>query len=319
MHNRLDGTYQQFHKELASFIPASRCFTDPLRTLAFGTNASFYRLIPKIVVKVLTIDEVSRILGIANKLRVPVTFRTAGTSLSGQAVSDSVLLVLAGAWRDYRILEHGEKIALEPGIIGAEANALLQPFGRKIGPDPSSINACMIGGIAANNSSGMCCGTAQTAYKTVEHMKMLFSDGSMLDTAAPSSCSAFLETHKDLAQEIECIRDEIQADPQLRQRIIDKYKIKNTTGYSMNAFVDFSNPIDIIMHLVIGSEGTLAFIAGLTLKTVIEHPYKASSLIIFPSVESACTGTIILRKSGLAQPHCWWKRGRVTKTHLLCK
>ncbi len=300
MRSRLDSTYQQFHKEVASFIPASRCFTDPLRTLAFGTNASFYRLIPKIVVKIQTVDEVSRILNIANRLKVPVTFRTAGTSLSGQAISDSVLLVLAGAWRDYRILENGENIALEPGIIGAEANALLLPFGRKIGPDPSSINACMIGGIAANNSSGMCCGTAQTAYKTVENMKMLLSDGSMLDTADPSSRAAFLETHKDLVKEIEFIRDEIQADPQLRQRIADKYKIKNTTGYSMNAFVDYSNPIDIIMHLVIGSEGTLVFIAGLTLKTVLEHPHKASSLIIFPSVELACTATIILRKSGLA-------------------
>jgi len=300
MHNRLDSTYLQVHKEIRSFIPASRCFTDPLRTLAFGTNASFYRLIPKIVVKVQTPDEVSRILLIANRFKTPVTFRAAGTSLSGQAISNSVLLVLAGAWRNYRIMDNGEKIELEPGIIGGEANALLMPFGRKIGPDPASINACMIGGIAANNSSGMCCGTAQNSYKTVESMKIIFYDGTMLDTADPLSRTAFLETHTGLIKEIEQIRDEIKAAPRLRQRIIEKYKIKNTTGYSINAFVDFTDPVDIILHLMIGSEGTLAFNAGLTLKTVIEHPFKASSLIVFPNVEQACTASIILRKGGLA-------------------
>jgi D-lactate dehydrogenase len=300
MHSHLDSTYRQFHEEVAAFIPRSRLFTDPLRTLAYGTNASFYRLIPKIVIKVQTSDEVSQILRITNRLKVPVTFRSAGTSLSGQAVSDSVLLVQAGAWRNYRILDNGEKIELEPGIIGGEANALLLSFGRKIGPDPASINACMIGGIAANNSSGMCCGTAQNSYKTVESMKIIFYDGTRLDTADPSSRAAFLETHKSLVQEIERIRDEIQADPALSRRISDKFKIKNTTGYSINAFVDFFDPVDIVLHLMIGSEGTLAFNAGLILNTVIEHPFKASSLIIFPDVEHACTASIILRKGGLA-------------------
>jgi D-lactate dehydrogenase len=300
MESRLDSTYQQFLKEVTSFVPQSRCFTDPLRTLAFGTDAGFYRLLPKIVIKVQTPDEVSRILKIADQLKIPVTFRAAGTSLSGQAVSDSVLLVLAGAWRGLRILDKGARIALEPGIIGGEANAVLAPLGRKIGPDPASINAAMIGGIAANNSSGMCCGTVENSYKTLDSMKIIFYDGAMLDTGDPASRKAFLETHENLVHELERIRDEIQADPRLRRRIIDKFKIKNTTGYGINAFVDFTDPIDIILHLMIGSEGTLAFNAGLTFRTVVEHPYKASSLIIFPTVEQACNATIILRTSGLA-------------------
>ena len=276
MNSLLDSTYQEFLQEVKIFLPASRCFTDPLKTLAFGTDASFYRLVPKIVLKVQTRDEVIRILKIAHRLKVPVTFRSAGTSLSGQALSDSVLLVQAGAWRVCRILDNGERIAIEPGVIGAEANALLLPYGKKIGPDPASINAAMVGGIAANNASGMCCGTAENSYKTVDHLKLVFHDGAYLDTADPASCAAFLGTHQELVREIVAIRDEIQANPLLRQRIADKFKIKNTTGYGINSFVDFNDPIDIIKHLMIGSEGTLAFIAEVTYKTVVEHAHKAS-------------------------------------------
>ena len=300
MNSLLDSTYQEFLQEVKIFLPASRCFTDPLKTLAFGTDASFYRLVPKIVLKVQTRDEVIRILKIAHRLKVPVTFRSAGTSLSGQALSDSVLLVQAGAWRVCRILDNGERIAIEPGVIGAEANALLLPYGKKIGPDPASINAAMVGGIAANNASGMCCGTAENSYKTVDHLKLVFHDGAYLDTADPASCAAFLGTHQELVREIVAIRDEIQANPLLRQRIADKFKIKNTTGYGINSFVDFNDPIDIIKHLMIGSEGTLAFIAEVTYKTVVEHAHKASALIIFPTVADACNATIILRKGGLA-------------------
>lgn len=300
MKNHLDSMYQQFFLAVQSFIPASRCFIDPLKTLAYGTDASFYRLIPKIVIKVRTPEEVSRILAIAEEFRVPVTFRSAGTSLSGQAISDSVLLVLAGSFRSSRILDNGERIAIEPGVIGAEANALLLPYGKKIGPDPASINAAMVGGIAANNASGMCCGTAENSYKTVDNLKLVFHDGTLLDTADAASRAAFLKTHAELVREIVAIRDEIQGTPALRQRIADKFKIKNTIGYSINAFVDFTDPIDIIKHLMIGSEGTLAFIAEVTYKTVVEHAHKASALIIFPTVADACNATIILRKGGLA-------------------
>jgi D-lactate dehydrogenase len=228
-------------------------------------------------------------------LRIPVTFRTAGTSLSGQAVTDSVLVVLAGGWRNCTIHDDGEKISLGPGIIGAEANARLAPYGRKIGPDPASINHCMIGGIAANNASGMCCGTAQNSYRTVESMKIVFHDGTVLDTAAPDSRRSFLASHADTIRAIEEIRDEIAGDSVLRERIRDKFRIKNTTGYSINAFVDFSDPIDILLHLMVGSEGTLGFIAEVTYRTVEEHARNASALILFSDIGNACRATVKLK------------------------
>lgn len=157
--------YPQLVRHLSGFIPPGRMFTDPLHTLAYGTDASFYRLIPQVVVNVETEEEVIRLLAVCRRLNTPVTFRAAGTSLSGQAVTDAILATLGHGWRGHRIAEDGSLIRLQPGVVGAHANAYLAPYGRKIGPDPASINSAMIGGIAANNASGMCCGTAQNSYR----------------------------------------------------------------------------------------------------------------------------------------------------------
>jgi D-lactate dehydrogenase len=154
--------YDAFVQCLAEALPAERIILDPLRRLAWGTDASFYRLVPKVVVVVETEDEVRCLLALCHRFRLGVTFRAAGTSLSGQAVSDSVLAVLGEGWNGCAIEDGGERIRLQPGIIGASANRRLAPFGRKIGPDPASIDSCKIGGIAANNASGMCCGTASS-------------------------------------------------------------------------------------------------------------------------------------------------------------
>ena len=297
---RLPEPHREFYYACAEFIPATRIFCDPLRTLAWGTDASVYRLTPKLVIKIRSAEEITRVLRIASRIAVPVTFRAAGTSLSGQAVSDSVLLVLAGGWRGYRVAAGGETITLEPGIIGAEANARLRPFARKIGPDPASINHAMIGGIAANNASGMCCGTTDNSYQTVAGMRIIFHDGTMLDTADPASRGAFAAGHGALLAAVEAIRDEIAADPDLRELISRKFRIKNTTGYSLNALVDFTDPFAIIEHLLIGSEGTLGFIAEITFRTVADPAHKASALIIFPEMESACRAVMQLDRDTVA-------------------
>jgi D-lactate dehydrogenase len=279
---------QGFWERVAQYVPIDHLFCDPLHTLAYGIDASFYRLIPKIVIKACSTEEITQILKASREFRVPLTFRTAGTSLSGQAVTDSVLVVLQGSWRGCSILDNGTKIALEPGVIGAEANRYLIPYARKIGPDPASIDHAMIGGIVANNASGMCCGTADNSYQTVADMKIIFSDGTFLDTGDKRSCLDFINSHSEWVNKILKIRDEIISDPELAALIRHKYKIKNTMGYSLNAFVDYNNPIDIIKHLMIGSEGTLGFIAEITYHTVVDHVHKASALIIYPDMGQAC-------------------------------
>jgi len=296
----LPDRYQRFLADISSRIPSGRLFTDPLRTLAYGTDASFYRLIPKIVVRTDTEDEVAAVLRAADRHGIAATFRAAGTSLSGQAISDSVLVVAGANWNRYEILDGGNRIRLQPGVIGGNANRYLAPYGRKIGPDPASINAAMIGGIAANNASGMCCGTAQNSYQTVAGMRILFADGSRLDTADPASREAFCRTRGDLLDALGALGRDVRANEALADRVRRKYKIKNTTGYSLNALVDFEDPLDILLHLMIGSEGTLGFISEITYHTVVEHPCKASALMIFPEIETAAAAATILREQPVA-------------------
>jgi len=293
----LAPSYQKLKDILSVTIDPKRILTNPLQTLAYGTDASFYRLIPKIVILAHDENEVIEIIKQAKLLDIALTFRAAGTSLSGQAISDSVLVVATHGWKNYELLENNQKVNLEPGIIGAKANILLAPHGLKIGPDPASIGAAMIGGIVANNASGMCCGTAQNSYQTIADIRIILHDGTILDTADAGNVVAFKKNQAALIREIESLRDQIKGDETLFNQIKNKFKIKNTTGYSINALVDYHDPIDIIKHLMVGSEGTLAFISSVTLKTVIDEKHKSCSLIFFNTIQDACNATILLKSA----------------------
>ncbi len=294
------STYTELARELGAFIPAQRLITDPLRRLAWGSDASFYRLVPQLVVVVDSEAEVRRVLECCARQRTPVTFRAAGTSLSGQALSDSVLVLLGDGWRGIAIADDALTVTLQPGVIGAAANRRLAPLGRKIGPDPASIDTAMIGGIAANNASGMCCGTAQNSYHTLAGMRVVFADGSLLDTRDAASCAAFAQQRPDLVSGLAELARSTQENAPLAARIRHKFRLKNTTGYSLNALVDFSDPMDVLSHLMIGSEGTLGFISEVTVHTVEEHAHKASALILFAHLETACSAVTMLKTAPVA-------------------
>ena len=294
------GKYKILYERLTGYIGLGRIFHDPLYTLAYGTDASFYRLIPKLVILAKDENEVSLVLRECSVLDLPVTFRAAGTSLSGQAISDSVLLIAGNNWKKFKISEDGSQITLQPGLTGSRVNALLAPYGRKIGPDPASINAAMIGGIAANNASGMCCGTAANSYKTVAGLRIVLADGTVLDTRSESSKTAFRDSHSKLLSDINELAETASDNTSLSEKIRKKYKLKNTTGYSLNALIDFKDPFDIIEHLMIGSEGTLGFISEIVYTTVKEFSFKASSLMIFPDIEKACNAVLQLKTSAVS-------------------
>lgn len=291
----LSGRYLELYRSLSRIIPEDRLIFDELRRLAYGTDASLYRMLPQLVVKAETESEVIGVLKACHRHHTPVTFRAAGTSLSGQALSDSVLVYLAGGWKKAEILEAGDRVRLQPGVVGGRINAQLFPYGKKIGPDPASINSAMIGGIAANNASGMCCGTAQNSYRTLSSMRIIFADGTLLDTADPQSRKRFLEIHPEWMRRLEKLARQTQSNGPLAEKIRRKFKIKNTTGYSINALVDFEDPVEILQHLMIGSEGTLGFIAEITYQTVPEQPCKATALMFFPDIRTASEATTRLK------------------------
>ena len=292
--------YAALARTLEGAAPKSRIATDPLRTLSYGTDASFYRLIPQIIVTVESESEVIDVLATCAKAGAPVTFRAAGTSLSGQAITDSVLIVLGDRWQGSTTSDDGRLVSLQPGVIGAEANRRLAPFARKIGPDPASIGSAMIGGIAANNASGMCCGTAQNSYQTLQSMRIVLADGAVLDTGDAASRAAFVASNADLMEGLAALGRQARGDEALARRIRQKFAIKNTTGYSLNALIDFDEPFEILQHLMIGSEGTLGFISEITYQTVPDDRHKACALLFYDTLVGACEAVTRLKREPVA-------------------
>ncbi len=293
------ATYSEFVEAVKAVVPKKDIITDPLQTAVYGTDASFYHLTPKVVLNVTDEHQVRFILREANKRELPVTFRAAGTSLSGQAITDSILVRLGGqGWRDYRVFDGAGKIRLQPGIIGSHANLILAEFNKKIGPDPASIDCALIGGILANNASGMCCGIDENSYKTLDSLRLILADGAVVDTGDDKSKAEFRRSHGELLEKLSEIRNKIMANDELSDRIRYKFKIKNTTGYSLNAFVDFEDPFEIMSHIMIGSEGTLGFISDAVYHTVTDHPCKASALMLFNDMHTACSAIPLLRETG---------------------
>ncbi len=292
-------SYSRFYEQLSHHIPSQRIITNSLAREVLSRDASTYRLLPRLVVLVRDEREVQALLRCARENSVGITFRAGGTSLSGQAVTDSVLVQLdTPFWRQARISDDGGKhIALGPSITGGAANAALAPYGRKIGPDPASLASAQIGGIVANNSSGMCCGTEQNSYRTIESMRLLLFDGTILDTADEKSRAAFAKSHAPMLEEISTIAREIKTDNQLRSRIIEKYKMKNTMGYGLNSFIDYNDPIDILAHAVIGSEGSLAFLSEARYHTLEDARHKVANLVFFKNFEVACRAVISLKST----------------------
>lgn len=292
----MEEKYSRFLEEVGKFVPKNALYTDELRRFAWGTDAGFYRLVPKIVIRSSNEKEVSKILETASKFDVPVTFRAAGTSLSGQSVSDSVLIVAGKNWERYKVSEDASEITLEPGIIGARVNAILKPYGRKFGPDPASIGSCMVGGIVMNNASGMSCGTHANSDKELESVRIVLMDGTVLDTGDEASRNAFRASHPEFIRKIEELRNEILADKELSDRIRYKYSIKNVTGLNIFPFIRFEDPFDIIAHLLVGSEGTLAFMSQVTMKTLLLPSKEASAMVYFGTIREAAEAVVALKK-----------------------
>jgi len=289
--------YDTFVIEAKKICP-DRVFTDYLLRYAYGIDASCYSYLPKVVVKAHNEAEVVQLVLLANRCGTPVTFRAAGSSLSGQSSSEDVLIVANDGFKDVTVLEDGNAIRLACGVIGIDANDALAKYGKKIGPDPATLATALVGGILNNNSSGMCCGTAQNSYQTIRSLRVVLADGTVLDTGNEASVKSFLQTHKDLVDELLGLREHIMEDNELVDLIRRKYKIKNTTGYSINTLVDFHDIVDILNHIFIGSEGTLGFVSEVTYNCVEDVKHKGCGLLFFEKLSDASRAVVALANMG---------------------
>ena len=286
-------------------VEALRGATAPDRVLdrdiertAFASDASMYHLVPRAVVLVWDEREVAAVMAIARDHHVPIVFRAAGTSLSGQAVTDGILVEVARHWRSATVEDDGRRIRARPGMIGDHLNALLAPHGTRLGPDPSSLAACTLGGILANNSSGPCSGVAQNSYHTLTSLTFVLPSGVRVDTADHDADDQLRQRAPAIHGGLLALRQELLANGALKERIARKFLTKNTTGYGLNAFLDFERPIDILAHALIGSEGTLAFISEAVLRTVPRLDHTATAFLLFPSVHAACAAIATFRDGG---------------------
>ena len=268
--------------------------------LAYAHDASMYRLVPEAIARPENESDVKGLLEYAQSSGTSITFRAAGTSLSGQAVTKGIIAEVVRGWKRHEILDNGAAIRMQPGVIGGRANLHLQPYHRRIGPDPASIESAMIGGIISNNSSGMVCGVKHNSYHTLRHIRFILANGNCYDTSNADDYGKFLDVEKDLCTGLLLCRKEITTNSALNNKVRRKYSIKNTLGYSLNAFIDFDHPLDIFAHLLIGAEGTLAFFSSVTLNTIPDPPYKTTGLALFNDVTAAAAAIPYLSDSGAA-------------------
>ena len=284
--------------DLEHIVSPDRILDSELWREIYGRDASYFNIMPQAVVRPKTVEEVQQVMTLARRRGLSVTFRTGGTSLSGQTVNSGIICELRTGWHNYEIRDEGKKIWFEPGLTAAQVNAFLKPYHVHIGPDPASNAAAMMGGILANNSSGMEAGVKYNSYHTLSSIEFVLANGHRYNTASEDDRRRFREQERDLCNGLIGIRDAIMASDSMRRRITQKYKIKNVTGYAMNSFVDYSDPLDIFSHVLIGSEGTLAFIVSGELTTRPLHNIYSSAMLYFPDVVSAAASASWLGESG---------------------
>ncbi len=285
-------------EQLTQILPAGRIRTRYIDLVSFASDAGFYYLLPKAVVQPVNEPEIISLFDFSVRNNIPLVFRTGGTSLSGQSVTDGILVDLSQYWNKITVEGNGESVRVQPGITGAMVNAHLKKYRTKIGPDPSSISAAMMGGILSNNSSGMCCGVKLNSYHTLKSIRFILPDGKMFNTENPDDYPRFESECPGLYSSLRDIKRQIHSDKELFNKIRKKYRTKTTIGYSLNAFVDYTHPLDIMAHLLIGAEGTLAFIAEAVLHTVPDYPFKSTALLYFPTIYAACQAIVPLANAG---------------------
>jgi D-lactate dehydrogenase len=285
-------------EELRKILPESRIRSRYIDLVSFASDAGFYYLVPKAVVQPVSEAEICSLFQFSHQHKIPLVFRTGGTSLSGQSITDGILVDLSQYWNRITIEENGDLVRVQPGITGAMVNAFLKKHKRKIGPDPSSISAAMMGGILSNNSSGMCCGVKLNSYHTSKSIRFILPDGKTFSTEHHADYDRFEKECGELYKTLKGLKLQIEGNNELYEKIRRKYQTKNTVGYSLNSFIDFQHPLDILAHLLIGAEGTLAFIAEAVLQTVPDYPYKSTGLLYFPDIYAACRAIVPLTNAG---------------------
>ncbi|MFD3654945.1 FAD-binding and (Fe-S)-binding domain-containing protein [Streptomyces sp. NPDC058620] len=292
------GTPEPLRSELVALLGADRVLWKVSDLVRYASDASPYRFLPEVVVVPEDIDDISAILSYARGKGREVVFRAAGTSLNGQAQGEDILVDVRRHWTGIEVLDDGARARIGPGTTVMRANAALARHGRLLGPDPASAIACTVGGVVANNASGMTAGTTRNAYRTLASLTFVLPSGTVVDTADPAADELLAHAEPRLCEGLLALRAEIEADPGLTARVRAKYEIKNTNGYRLDAFLDGSTPVEILRGLMVGSEGTFGFISEVVFDTLPLDRRVSSALLFFPSLSAAAAAVPRFTEAG---------------------
>lgn len=284
----------------AAVADLSRVRTRAIDRVAYANDASHYLLTPDAVVVAANAAEVGAILRAATASATAVTFRSGGTSLSGQSSGAGLLIDVRQGFGRIDVLDGGRRVRSQPGATVRQVNARLLRHGHRLGPDPASEAACTIGGVVANNSSGMACGTDENSYRTLEGLVLVLASGTVVDTTAPDADALLRDREPALVAGLMRLRERVVANSANVALIQRQFAMKNTMGYALNAFLDFDTPAALLAHLTVGSEGTLAFVAEATFRTVPIRPAVATTLAVFPTLDAATRALPSLVSTGVA-------------------
>ncbi|MGR4879814.1 FAD-binding and (Fe-S)-binding domain-containing protein [Streptomyces sp. LARHCF249] len=296
--HRAAGTPEPLRTELTELLGAEKVLWKVSDLVRYASDASPYRFVPQVVVVAEDIDDVSAVLSYARGRQREVVFRAAGTSLNGQAQGEDILVDVRRHWAGVEVLEGGRRARIRPGTTVLRANAALARYGRVLGPDPASALACTLGGVVANNASGMTAGTTRNSYRTLSSLTLVLPGGTVVDTADPLADEELARAEPALCHGLMEIKKEIEADAELVARIRAKYEIKNTTGYRLDAYLDGTTPVEILRGLAVGSEGTLGFISELVFDTLPLDRELCSALLFFPSLPAAAAAVPLFNEAG---------------------
>ena len=230
---RAGGTPEPLRSRLIAAFGAERVHARISDLVRYASDASPYRLLPQAVIEAHDADDVAKAFAFGRRHGIPVTLRSGGTSLNGQGQGAGLLVDVRKHFRGARAEDGGLRARAKPGTVLGHANRLLRRHGRKLGPDPASTDVATVGGVLANNSGGMRCGTWADPYSTVRSMTLVLPSGTVVDTAAPDAEGRLAREEPELTAGLIALRDELRADTELAERVRRKFEIKNTMGYRL--------------------------------------------------------------------------------------
>ena len=193
-------------------------------------DASHYALLPQAVAEPVDAAEVGRLFAVSAAHGIPMTFRSGGTSLSGQAGTDGILVDTRRHFRSIDVLDDGLRVRVGPGATVRSVNARLARHGRKLGPDPASEIACTLGGVVNNNSSGMACGTAANTYNTLDSLVLVLPSGTVLDTGATDADERLRQLEPELYAGLDRLRDRVRGNRAAVGLLGQQFSMKSTMG-----------------------------------------------------------------------------------------